>query len=71
MGAFGGTHHGAHSDEDIWGLTTLIRQFWTLPPEQYRSMVERAQARHGVHDAKESTDHDDHDSQRDQKPKAS
>lgn len=45
MGAFGGTHAGAHSDDDLWGLTALLRQFSTLSPEQYRSMAARARAR--------------------------
>jgi hypothetical protein len=42
MGAFGGSHPGAHSDEDIWGLTAFIRQMSVMTPEQYRTMSERA-----------------------------
>jgi hypothetical protein len=41
MGAFG-FGPGAHSDEDIWGMTALIRQLSTLPPEQCQAMSERA-----------------------------
>lgn len=40
MGAFGGTHPGAHSDEEIWGMTALIRQFPSLSAAQYTAMSE-------------------------------
>lgn len=42
MSAFGGSGPGAHSDEEIWGLTALIRQFATMTPEQYQSFSEQA-----------------------------
>lgn len=44
MASFGGSHPGAHSDEDIWALTALIRQFLTMTPEQYQVMTERAES---------------------------
>lgn len=40
MGAFGGTHPGAHSDEEIWGMTASIRQFQSLSAAQYTAMSE-------------------------------
>ncbi len=40
MGAFGGTHPGAHTDEEIWGMTALIRQFPTLSAAEYVAMSE-------------------------------
>ena len=40
MGAFGGTHPGAHSDQDIWGMTALIRQLPSLTAAQYTAMTE-------------------------------
>lgn len=45
MGAFGGTHPGAHSDEEIWGMVTLIRQFPTLPHSEYAAMSEAGRAK--------------------------
>ena len=37
MPAFGGTH----SDEDLGAQTALIRQFQTMPADQYRAMAEK------------------------------
>lgn len=49
MSAFGGAHAGAHTDEELWALTALLRQFATMAPEQYRTMTARAQARPDAH----------------------
>ena len=47
MSAFG----GSHSDEDLWGLTALIRQLEKITPAEYKTMSEHAmaQAKEGMH----------------------
>lgn len=52
MSAFG----GSHSDEDIWGLTALIRQLAKTTPEQYLAMT--AHASHEKADAHQPTGHE-------------
>jgi cytochrome c553 len=46
MSAFG----GSHSDDDIWGLVALIRQFSSMTPEQYHAMVEQHAAKGEAHE---------------------
>ena len=53
MSAFG----GSHSDEDIWHLTALIRQFPTMKPEQYAELAKRAGAEIDAHSQSESHEH--------------
>lgn len=59
-GAFGGSHPGAHSNEEIWGLTAFIRQMSSITPEQYRDMSERAIAKRSEQGAHQPIGRDQH-----------
>lgn len=58
MSAFG----GSHSDQEIWALTALIRQFPTMKSEQYADMVRRAHAQPDAEKDEHGAAHGSHES---------